>query len=158
MSSNKSIRELMEKKYGKKCMMEEAGISYIPIEERRKIKGYKKTDEAITYHHMKRKCKGGQATEENGALLKWYNHSWLEKQSPATRERINNMLRRYKMRFVGLEFTGDGKIGNQVMMDLEEPGEFIEIPLYPGGRVEREEKTDIAQENMRIQNEKQWWK
>lgn len=153
MSSNKSIRELMIKKYGEKCMMEEAGIRYIPVEERRKIKGYKKIDEAITYHHMKRKCKGGQATEENGALLKWYNHSWLEKQSPATRERINDMLRRYKARFVGLELTGDGRIGNQVVMDLDEPGEFIEIPLYPNR--EEKEGIDLAQENMRIQNEKQ---
>ena len=63
-----------------------------------------------------------------------------------------------KPRFVGLELTGDGRIGNQVVMDLDEPGEYIEIPLYPGGRVEREEKMDIAQENMRIQNEKQWYK
>ena len=63
-----------------------------------------------------------------------------------------------KPKLAGVELTGDGRIGNQVMMDLEEPGEFIEIPLYPGGRVEREEKTDIAQENMRIQNEKQWYK
>lgn len=40
---------------------------------------------------------------------------------------------------VGLEITGDGRIGNQVMMDLEEPGEFIEIPLYPN-KEEREEE------------------
>ena len=156
MSSNKSIRELMIKKYGEKCMMEEAGIRYIPVEERRKIKGYKKIDETITYHHMKRKCKGGQATEENGALLKWYNHSWLEKQSPATRERINDMLRRYKARFVGLEITGNGEIGNSVTMDLDEPEEYIEIPLYPNKEEEKEE--DLTQQNMRIQNEKQWYK
>lgn len=36
-----------------------------------------------------------------------------------------------KPRLVGVEFTGDGRIGNQVMMDLDEPGEFFEIPLYP---------------------------
>ena len=105
---------------------------------------------------MQRKCKGGQATEENGALLKWYNHSWLEKQSPATRERINDMLRRYKARFVGLEITGNEETGNSVTMDLDEPGEYIEIPLYPNKEEEKEE--DLAQENMRIQNEKQWWK
>lgn len=60
-----------------------------------------------------------------------------------------------KPKLVGLEITGDGRIGNQVVMDLEEPEEFIEIPLIPN-REEREE--DIAQENMRIQNEKQWYK
>lgn len=36
-----------------------------------------------------------------------------------------------KPKLVGLEFTGDGRIGNQVKMDLDEPGEFLEIPLYP---------------------------
>ena len=70
MSSNKSIKEKMIQKYGKICMMEEAGIRKIPVEERRMIKGYRKTDEQITYHHLKPRCKGGQATEENGALLK----------------------------------------------------------------------------------------
>ena len=131
MSGNRSVRELMEQKYGSKCMMEEAHIRKIPVSERRKIKGYKKTDEQITYHHLIRKSKGGLTTEENGALLKWYNHQWLEKQPVATREYINDQLRKYKARFVGLEITGDGRIGNQIMMDLDEPGEFIEIPLYP---------------------------
>ena len=37
MSFNKAIRQLIERKYGKICMMEEAGIRYIPVEERRKI-------------------------------------------------------------------------------------------------------------------------
>lgn len=63
-----------------------------------------------------------------------------------------------KPKLVGIEFTGDGRIGNQVVMDLDELGEFIEIPLYSDERVETAEKTDIAQENMRIQNEKQWYK
>ena len=36
-----------------------------------------------------------------------------------------------KPKLVGIEITGDGRIGNQVMMDLEEPGEYLEIPLYP---------------------------
>ncbi len=60
-----------------------------------------------------------------------------------------------KPRFVGIELTGDGRIGNQVMMDLEEPEEFIEIPLYPNKEKEEE---DLLQQNMRIQNEKQWYK
>ena len=99
MSSNKSIRQLMERKYGKKCMMEEAGIRYIPVEERR-IKGYKKTDEQITYHHLRPRSNGGQATEENGAILKSYNHQWLEQQPKAVREKINNQLSQYKEDFV----------------------------------------------------------
>lgn len=100
MSSNKAIRSMMEKKYGKKCMMEEAGIRCIPVEERRKIKGYKKTDEQLTYHHLRPRSNNGQATEENGALLKSYNHQWLEQQPKGVREQINNRLRQYKKNFV----------------------------------------------------------
>ena len=37
-SHNKGIRKLMEKLYGSKCMVEEAGIRYIPVEERKNIK------------------------------------------------------------------------------------------------------------------------
>lgn len=55
---------------------------------------------------------------------------WLEQQSQATRERINDRLRRFKMQFVGLEITGDGRIGNQIKMDFDDVGEFIEIPVF----------------------------
>lgn len=80
MSSNKGIRKAMINKYGKICFMEAAGIRQIPKEERKKIKGYKKTDEKLTYHHIVPKSEHGQATEENGAILKKYNHEWLEQQ------------------------------------------------------------------------------
>lgn len=36
-----------------------------------------------------------------------------------------------KLVLAGIEFTEDGRIGNQVVMNLDEPGEFLEIPLYP---------------------------
>ena len=55
MSSNKSARQKLEKLYGKKCMIEELGIRYIPKKERRKIKGYTKYDECLTFHHIKEK-------------------------------------------------------------------------------------------------------
>ena len=55
--SNKKARQALEKIYGKGCMMEKAGI--------RKIKGIKKQDRQITYHHLRPKRLGGQATIEN---------------------------------------------------------------------------------------------
>ena len=132
MSSNKSIREKMIEKYGKICMMEEAGIRCIPVEERKKIKGYKKIDEKITYHHLRAKCKGGEATEENGALLKGYNHQWLEGQPKEVREQINNELRAYKVRFNGMIITGNMKVCRQMSFDIEgiKPGECYVIPAY----------------------------
>ena len=61
-----------------------------------------------------------------------------------------------KPRFVGLELTGDGRIGNQVVMDLEEPGEFIEIPLYPN-KEEKEEHIN-PDDVIRARYEYQWEK
>ena len=57
------------------------------------------------------------------------------------------------MQLVGLELTGDGRIGNQVKMDLDELGEFIEIPVYPN------EKESINPEDIiRARYEYQWEK
>lgn len=70
MSSNKHIRELMEQKYGKICFMEEAGIRYIPVEERIKLKGYRKTDEKITYHHLRRKSRGRTSNRREWCIIK----------------------------------------------------------------------------------------
>ena len=55
--SNKKARQKLERIYGKGCMMEKAGI--------RKITGVKKQDRQITYHHLRPKHLGGQATVEN---------------------------------------------------------------------------------------------
>lgn len=132
MSSNRSIRKKMIEKYGSICMMEEAGIRFVPVEERKRIKGYKRIDETITYHHLRPKCKGGEATEENGALLKGYNHQWLEHQPKEVREQINNELRSYKMKFTGMIISGDMKICRQMSFDIEgiKPGECYVIPAY----------------------------
>ena len=59
--SNKKARQALEKLYGKGCMMERAGI--------RKIAGVKKQDNQITYHHLRPKRLGGQATVENRSEL-----------------------------------------------------------------------------------------
>lgn len=73
MSSNKKIKEAMIRKYGAKCMMEEAGIRYIPAEKRRRITGYKKSDEVLTYHHLKPKSKGRTSNRR-----KWSNNKKLQ--------------------------------------------------------------------------------
>ena len=141
MSSNKRIREKMIQKYGNACMMEQANIRNIPVERRRRIVGYKKTDEVITYHHVIPKNKGGKTTEDNGVLLKWYNHFWLEKQPKWVKEQINDRLQDYKKTVLaGMAITGDGRIGNQFMMDFDDLGEYIEIPLYPNKRKEEQER------------------
>lgn len=115
--SNKKARQALEKIYGKGCMMERAGI--------RKINGVKKQDRQITYHHLRPKRLGGQATVENGANLAKYNHEWLESLCEQQREKINNQLREYKASVI--EFNTDGVVqAKQFNVDMSE---CIEIPL-----------------------------
>ena len=154
MSSNKTIREKMIEIYGAECFIEKLHLRRDEPQEYVGKKQYKKMQN-LTFHHIKMKCEGGEATVENGAILSNENHQWFHQQPKSEQKRMNRAFQEYKARFVGMEFTGDGRVGNQVMMDLNNPGEFIEIPLLPN---EPEEEIDIAQENMRIQNEKQWYK
>lgn len=64
-----------------------------------------------------------------------------------------------KPRLVGLEFTEDGKIGNQVVMDLDEPGEFLEIPLYPNKEKKEEKEEPVNPDDViRARMEEVWYK
>ena len=125
--SNKKARQELERIYGKGCMMEKAGI--------RKITGVKKQDRQITYHHLRPKRLGGQATVENGANLAKYNHEWLEKLSVQQREKINNQLRAYKASII--EFNTDGVIqAKEISIDMSD---CIEIPLkYNRAKLKRD--------------------
>lgn len=96
MSKNTSARRELERLFGKICMIEELGIRNIPKEQRRKIKGYTRFDDVITFHHIKKKEKGGKATVENGALLKGYNHRWLHSLPIEKQNIINECLIEFK--------------------------------------------------------------
>ena len=129
MSSNKNARQRLEKIFGKICMIEEIGIRKIPKEQRRKIKGYTKYDDVITYHHIKEKHEGGKATEENGALIKGYNHRWLHTLPEEQKEKINNSIIEFKatvLQTTGKTIQADSKLS----ITLEEPSDdFITIQL-----------------------------
>lgn len=66
MSENRGIRRRLEQIFGKICMIEELGIRKIPKAKRKKIAGYKKYDDEITYHHIKEKSK-----RRKNYLRKW---------------------------------------------------------------------------------------
>ena len=111
MSSNKSARQLLERQFGKICMVEATGIRYIPKSERRKIRGYTKYDDVLTFHHIKERAKGGKATPENGALVRGYNHRWLHSLPPTEKEKVNNALVEFKVAFLqhnGQSLTSEG--------------------------------------------------
>lgn len=139
--SNKSVRQLMEKKYGKRCMIEAAGIRKIPVSERKKIKGYRRTQEQLTYHHILEKSNGGPATEENGAVIKEYNHAWLHRLPEDQKQIINRKLQEYKMTFVELKATDRGleTEAHEIPIELD-LSDCIEIPLYDNTKEDNQKR------------------
>lgn len=132
MSSNKSARQELERLFGKICMIEAAGIRYIPKEKRRKLKGYTKYDDVLTYHHIKEKHIGGKATTENGAIVRGYNHRWLHSLSEDKKEEVNRRLIQFKMET--LRATQDGLERTTIAdipLEFDTDEEFITIPVYP---------------------------
>lgn len=129
MSKNKQARNKLIRIFGNKCMIEELGIRKIPVEKRKKIKGYRKTQETITYHHIKEKQDGGKATVENGALIKGYNHEWLHTLPEDQKEEINNQIQQYKMNVIAMK--GDGQILDSQSITLDfDMTDCITIPVY----------------------------
>ena len=126
MSKNKSIRELMIRKYGKVCMIEASGIRYIPMSVRKKIKGYKKSQETLTYHHLRERDRGGKATEENGAILKGYNHAWLHTLPEKEKQEVNKRLQEYKLSVATI--VGGDVEAEKLEFDLTDS---IELELLP---------------------------
>lgn len=97
--NNKSIKDRMIKKYGSKCFIEELGLrSWDEIEQ--DLKKYKKSKRrelmALTFHHIRERRYGGEASEENGAILRNINHIWFNKLSREEQRRINNLFQEYK--------------------------------------------------------------
>lgn len=103
MSSNTSIKNQMIKKYGKKCFIEELRLRD-PEEVRAEVrrytsKGQRALMDTLTYHHIVEKCRGGRATETNGAILRNINHMWFNRLSRAQQAEINELFQEYKRAF-----------------------------------------------------------
>ena len=112
---NTKVREMLEKIYGKRCMLHE-GL---------KINGYslskmrykgKSIEQQLTLHHLKPRRFGGTTTVRNGAVVCRGCHDFIEQTTPENRARINDMLQRYKNCIV--EYDDDFKVG--VELDLAE--------------------------------------
>lgn len=130
-NGNKGARRKLERVFGKKCMIEAAGIRYIPVEQRRKIKGYTTSQEKLTYHHIRERSKGGKATFENGALLKGYNHVWIHQLPSKEREEVNKRLQAYKLNMIRMMGNGDITDSQSVTLDFNlDEKDCIVIPVY----------------------------
>lgn len=160
MLKNSTGRKLLEQRYGSGCFMERAGIRIITDKEeskRKKIKGYKKINRTITYHHIKEKHSGGEVSIENGANLAAYNHKWLHKQSPEVIDEINHKLQEFKLSIdmAKLEIDDErldfNKLGN---LELKESiDDFIIIPLYEN-TIEQNERRNKFETDKEKNNKK----
>lgn len=100
--NNKSIKDTMIKKYGRKCFIEELGLR-TREEIEQDLKKFKKSKHKelcmLTFHHIKERRYGGSATEENGAILRNINHIWFNSLSREEQARINKLFQEYKLKF-----------------------------------------------------------
>ena len=96
MSSNKSAKQELIKRYGAECFIEKLHLRKDTTPRRYTSKGQKKRMKQLTYHHIKMKKDGGKATVENGALLSAENHSWFHQQSPQAQGYMNAIFQEYK--------------------------------------------------------------
>ena len=128
MSSNRAARQELERIFGKICMIEAAGIRYIPKEQRRKLKGYTQEQLAeilnLSTRHLQK------ATVENGAIVRGYNHRWLHSLPEEEKEKVNQQLIEFKATII---HEAEGKIqrGEEVTFPLDvDFADCITIPVY----------------------------
>lgn len=142
---NKEGRKLLEEKYGEGCFMERAGIRKItPAQEqkmKRTIKGFKKLDRTISYHHIKERKDGGKVTIENGANLAAYNHAWLHQQSPEVKAEINRKLQEFKMSIDIAEISCEDKVASKNSQHIEfDLTEYTSIKAYDNTEKDEERR------------------
>ena len=130
MANNRQAKEELIRRYGAECFIERlhlrdtTGITY-------KGKGQYKKMKMLTYHHIKPKSKGGQATVENGALLNLDNHSWFHHQPKGEQEKMNKMFQELKQDIDELKvvYVDDVDVDFKVVasiLELDERGRIIE--------------------------------
>ena len=129
-SKNKSVREELERIYGKHCMVHE-GIRNLrpPVPRKSKYKG-KSIASQITLHHLVPLRHGGATNIQNGSLVCRKCHDWLEQLPNVEREKVNNELREYKRKHVK-------EIPVVLSDDVEVPFEVRPIIFTPYNRARR---------------------
>lgn len=92
----------------------------------------------LTYHHIIERCKGGQTTLENGAILRNINHQWFNRQSKERQTEMNKMFQEYKRNFNKIniataQLTTQGMQKTEIISFEESDSldDFITIPLEP---------------------------
>lgn len=158
--TNKSARLLLESIYGKGCMFQKAYIAK-RIEQLGGILTYKKfveekhyklkkighLERTMTYHHLKHRADGGNATVHNGAVVSELAHQYIHSLPRGDEEIINNMLRQYKYEY---DLRGGLLLPTENSLEIKQPftidldfdfGEdYITIPVYDTTKEEQQKR------------------
>lgn len=124
-----SKKDELIKIHGEECMIEATDRRYIPQEERRRLKGYRKSDDRIYQY--------------KDYLIKGYNLKWFRKQSKDKQEKIEKDLQEHtKIRLTKMKILNEKEIdidGKEIGFDDFDMSDTMEIPLVPN-EIEREEE------------------
>ena len=139
---NQKVRKEMINKYGEKCFIEELHLrDKKDIEKEFRLYGKKqrKIMDELTYHHIVEKCKGGETTEENGAILRNINHRWFNRLSKEKQAEINKLFQAYKENYkrCKIEFVDDLEAGIELA--------FTDLQVYDMKK-EKKDKFNRAKE------------
>ena len=142
MSSNKTIRQELERICGKGCFFQRAhcaerieamgGIkTFKKFVRERKFKG-KKISYQITFHHLQHTSDGGATTVENGANVAEIAHQYIHSLPREQEEIVNDMLKEFKLGF-GILSTNEG-LTQTGMLEINfnqlKTEETLIIPVY----------------------------
>lgn len=155
--SNKSVRMMIEQIYGKGCMFKKAKIAEriekmggiktykMFLEEKRyTLKQIKKAEKILTYHHLKHKFEGGQATVQNGAEINSLAHCYIHSLDRKSEEIINDMIREYK---------NSVKCSIELVDDIELLFDIKATTIIPAELEKKKEKYNRAKEKQKWQKE-----
>ena len=150
MSKNKSVRQELERLYGKECFIEKLHLRE-ETQKRYTGKGQFKRMKQLTYHHIQMKKDGGKATVENGALLSTENHAWFHKQNPEKQAEMNKVFQQYKMSIAVITTTGVQQ-AKEIEFDMRD---CITIPLEKNRETTKQrrarEKRELREEMEEIE-------
>lgn len=136
MSSNKTIRQELERRCGKGCFFDRAhcaerieamgGIKTFRLFLEKKKYFGKKLSKQLTYHHLRHKSEGGKATVENGAVIEEIAHQYMHSLPRDQEEVINDMLREFKLSYGILSTEGIYDTGIQELdFDIKEEDALV---------------------------------
>lgn len=154
MSSNKSVKEAMIRRYGNKCFIERlklrdtSGLRYTGCGQLKRMK-------QLTYHHIRMKSQGGKATIENGALLSAENHEWFHRQPKEAQRAMNDMFQELKRQIDYQEC----RIEEVEEISCPFEATFVEMCLDEKGRldIKRLRQDERKQEKRDLQRLKKEW-